>query len=140
MNSHPKKTILAVSVALAGSPAAFAADANPAQRAGQKENARPPARSQPAHPGTTDPLVQDFNQARQAYLARRDAVKQSQRGANESQRRALRERIQAQRDEQFRAREELRQQLREKREQLPSHQDLIDDARERTRGRPRRGE
>jgi hypothetical protein len=140
MKRPRKKTILAVSVALAGSSAAFSADTKPAESPAQGGNTSPPARSEPARSGATEPLVQDFNQARQEYLAKRNAVKQSQRGSNEAQRQALREKIQTQRDQQARTREELRQQLQEKREQLPSHRDLIDDARERGRERPRRGD
>jgi len=140
MKRPPKKTILAVSVALAGTSSALAADEGSSQRVAEKQAAGPPARTEMTTPGATDPLVRDFDQARQAYLAKRDAAKKSQRGISEADRQAVRERLQVQRDEQIRAREELRQQLREKREQLPSHRDLIDDARERVRERPRRGE
>jgi|GEM_PF-2947083 predicted nucleic acid-binding Zn-ribbon protein len=85
-------------------------------------------------------LVRDFEQAREAYLAKRAQLRQASGRLTEAQRQALREQLKALRAEQARAREELRQQLRTLREELPSHRDWMEQALEPRGPRPRRGD
>ncbi|MBN2506214.1 MAG: hypothetical protein JXQ71_05920 [Verrucomicrobia bacterium] len=100
----------------------------------------PPARTESLPAQDAAAFVRDFSQARQTYLNTRRELEQASRKASGPQRQALREQLKAQRDAQARWRDELRQQLRELRDQLPSHGDLIDEARERPGSRPRRGD
>lgn len=100
----------------------------------------PPAQPTPRSSAETAALLRDFEQARQAYLAKRAALHQASDQLTPAQRQASREQLKALREDQTRAREELRQQLRLLREQLPSHRQLIDEALDRPGQRPRRGD
>ena len=122
-------------------PAVAAVAADTVAPALVKDNARSaPAKTEPAPAGDPAALVRDFSQARQAYLMKHQQLEQALRKASEPQRQALREQLKTQRDEQARLREELRRQLRELRDQLPTHGELMDEARERPGTRPRRGD
>ena len=139
MRIHRLKPIVVLFTLAVSGLAAVAADEKAS--AGARDGARPPpAKVEPQPAGEAAALVRDFSQARQAYLVKRQELQQASRKASEPQRQVLREQLKAQRDEQARMREELRRQLRELRDQLPSHGDLMDEARERPGARPRRGD
>lgn len=85
-------------------------------------------------------LLKDFQQARDAYLKQRADTERKMRGATAEQKELLREQLRQALERHARQREELRAQLKALREQLPDHADLVDEARERSRERGRRGE
>lgn len=109
-------------------------------RSAPEKSQPPPAQRTPRPSADTAALLRDFEQARQAYLAKRAALHQASDRLTPAQRQAWREQLKALREEQARAREEIRQQLRALREQLPTHRQLIDEALERPGPRPRRGD
>jgi hypothetical protein len=135
------KTLLILFVAAIGWSTAAGADRPPAPPS-DPVAASPQRKERIEAPqlGDTGPLLREFNQARQTYLARRIQLEKALQKATEQQRQALREQLKLLREEQLRARENLRQQLQELRERLPDHHDLIDQAQERSGNRPRRGD
>jgi hypothetical protein len=136
----PRLKLMIALLSLAWSAGAAVAADNVAP-APVKDGARPPpAKTAPVSASDPAALVRDFSQARQAYLMKHQQLEQALRKASEPQRQALREQLKTQRDEQARLREELRRQLRELRDQLPTHGELMDEARERPGTRPRRGD
>jgi Spy/CpxP family protein refolding chaperone len=84
--------------------------------------------------------VQDMKQAREQYQQEKRELKKEMVGATDQERERLREQLKECVKDQVRDREQIRERLREMRECLPSHQELMEQARERTRDRDRRGE
>lgn len=91
-------------------------------------------------PADVQKAVQDMKQARDQYQQQKRDMKKDLAGATELERDRIREQLKDSVKDQVRDREQVRDRLREMRDCLPSHQELMDQARERSRDRDRRGE
>lgn len=93
-----------------------------------------------ALPGTLQQAVQDMKQARDQYQQRLQEKKKELTASTEEERARLREQLRAVILEQARDREQLRERLQALRDTLPSHQQLLEQAREQIQQRERRGD
>ena len=93
-----------------------------------------------ALPGTVQQAVQDMTQAREQYQQRLQEKKKELTASTEEERARLREQLRAVIQEQARDREQLRERLQALREAVPSHQQLLEQAREQIQQRERRGD
>ena len=91
-------------------------------------------------PGTMQQAVQDMKKAREQYQQQLQAKKKELSASTSEERERLREQLRAVIQEQARDREQLRERLQALREELPSHQQLMEQAREQTQPRERRGD
>lgn len=91
-------------------------------------------------PGTVQQAVQDMKKAREQYQQRLQEKKKELTASTSEERERLREQLRAVIQEQARDREQLRERLQALREQLPSHQQLMEQAREQSQQRERRGD
>jgi hypothetical protein len=95
---------------------------------------RPTRPDKPELPAEIKQLIDEFQKARESFLAdQRDLAKQI-RGATADERETLREQLKANREEwldkQKELREEIKAAIQRLKETLPSHKDLIDQAKE----------
>lgn len=97
-------------------------------------------RLQESLPGTVQQAVQDMKKAREQYQQQLQAKKKELSASTSEERERLREQLRAVIQEQARDREQLRERLQALREELPSHQQLMEQAREQTQPRERRGD
>jgi len=93
-----------------------------------------------ALPGTVQQAVQDMKQAREQYQQQLQEKKKELTASTEEERARLREQLRAVIQEQARDREQLRERLQALREAVPSHQQLMEQAREQIQQRERRGD
>lgn len=91
-------------------------------------------------PGTVQQAVQDMKKAREQYQQRLQEKKKEMTASTSEERERLREQLRAVIQEQARDREQLRERLQALREELPSHQQLMEQAREQSQQRERRGD
>ena len=91
-------------------------------------------------PGTVQQAVQDMKKAREQYQQQLQEKKKELTASTSEDRERLREQLRAVIQEQARDREQLRERLQALREELPSHQQLMEQAREQTQPRERRGD
>lgn len=82
----------------------------------------------------------EMKKVREQYQSERRQLRQKLQGMSAQDRDLLRERLKEHLEEQSLQREQLRERLREMREALKSHEDLIEQARERVAERARRGD
>ena len=93
-----------------------------------------------ALPGTVQQAVQDMKKAREQYQQRLQEKKKELTASTDEERERLREQLRAVIQEQARDREQLRERLQALREQLPTHEQLMEQAREQIQQRERRGD
>ena len=91
-------------------------------------------------PGTVQQAVQDMKQAREQYQQQLQEKRKELTASTEEERQRLREQLRAVIVEQARDREQLRERLQALRESVPSHQQLMEQAREQIQQRERRGD
>ena len=91
-------------------------------------------------PGTVQQAVQDMKQAREQYQQQLQEKRKELTASTEEERQRLREQLRAVIQEQARDREQLRERLQALRESVPSHQQLMEQAREQIQQRERRGD
>ncbi len=91
-------------------------------------------------PGTVQQAVQDMKQAREQYQQQLQEKRKELTASTEEERQRLREQLRAMVQEQARDREQLRERLQALRESVPSHQQLMEQAREQLQQRERRGD
>ena len=84
--------------------------------------------------------MKEMTQAREKYQQQLRDKQREVAACTDQERTRLREQLRDQIKDQARDRDQIRERLRELRECLPSHQDLMDQAREQTRNRERRGD
>ena len=97
-------------------------------------------RLQESLPGTVQQAVQEMQQAREKYQQQMQEKRKELVASTDEERQRLREQLRAVVMEQARDREQLRERLQTLRESLPSHQQLIEQAREQVQQRERRGD
>jgi len=91
-------------------------------------------------PGTVQQGVKDMQQAREQYQQQLQEKRKELTASTDEERERLREQLRAVINEQARDREQLRERLQALRESVPSHEQLIEQAREQTQQRERRGD
>lgn len=91
-------------------------------------------------PGTVQQAVQDMKQARERYQQQLQEKRKELTASTDEQRERLREQLRAVVQEQARDREQLRERLQALRDSLPSHQQLMEQAREQVQQHERRGD
>lgn len=91
-------------------------------------------------PAQVKDAVKDMTQAREQYQKQLREKQKELVSCTDQERAQLREKLRDQIKDQARDREQLRERLRELRECLPSHQELMEQAREQVREQVRRGE
>ena len=91
-------------------------------------------------PGSVQQAVQDMKKAREQYQQRLQEKKKELTASTSEERDRIREQLRVVIQEQARDREQLRERLQALREQLPSHQQLMEQAREQSQQRERRGD
>lgn len=91
-------------------------------------------------PGSVQQAVQDMKQARERYQQQLQDKKKELTASTMEERERLREQLRAIVTEQTRDREQLRERLQTLRESLPSHTQLLEQAREQVQQRERRGD
>jgi chromosome segregation ATPase len=91
-------------------------------------------------PETVQQAVQDMKQARERYQQQLQEKRKELTASTDEQRERLREQLRAVVQEQARDREQLRERLQALRESLPSHQQLMEQAREQVQQHDRRGD
>lgn len=84
--------------------------------------------------------VGEMKQAREAYQQKKQELKKELQGCTATERDQIRQQLRDQLCDQVRDREQLRERLQELREQLPNHRELMEQARERSQDRTRRGD
>ena len=97
-------------------------------------------RLQRSLPGNVQQAVQDMKKAREQYQQRLQAKKKELTASTDEERGRLRAQLRAVIEEQARDREQLRERLQALRESVPSHQQLMEQAREQVQQRERRGD
>ena len=90
-------------------------------------------------PDEVQQAVDDMTEAREQYQAKAREQKQDAADCTEEEREQLREQLREQMKEQAQDREQIRERLQELRDCLPSHEEVMDQAREQVRSE-RRGE
>ena len=91
-------------------------------------------------PGTVQQAVKDMKQAREQYQQQLQEKKKELTASTDEERERLREQLRAVIKEQARDREQLRERLQALRESVPSHEQLMEQAREQIQQRERRGD
>ena len=91
-------------------------------------------------PGTVQQAVQDMQKERERYQQELQRKKKEMTVSTDEERERLRERLRAVIREQARDREQLRERLQALRETIPTHDQLIEQAREQLQQRERRGD
>ena len=88
-------------------------------------------------------LLKQINAAEAQFIKEHQALQQQLKNAKEEQRDLIRSQIQDKKDQFFQQQKELRDDYRrrvlELRDQLKDHKDLIDDAKEQIKSKPRKG-
>ena len=97
-------------------------------------------RLQECLPGTVQEAVQDMKKAREQYQQQLQDKKKVLTACTDQDRERLREQLRATIQDQTRDREQMRERLQALRESLPSHQQLMEQAREQVQQRDRRGD
>jgi len=91
-------------------------------------------------PGSVQEAVQDMKKAREQYQQQLEEKKKVLTASTDQDRERLRDQLRATIEDQARDREQLRERLQALRESLPSHQQLMEQAREQIQQHDRRGE
>lgn len=91
-------------------------------------------------PAEVNQAVQDMKKAREQYQQQKREQTKAVAGVTDQERERLRDQLRDMVKEQVRDRAQLRERLQELRECLPSHQELMAQAREQTHERERRGD
>lgn len=91
-------------------------------------------------PADVNAAVREMKQAREKYTAQKRELKKALAGCTDAERQQLRDQLREIAKEQARDREQLRDRLQELRESVPTHRELMEQARERAGERARRGE
>ena len=91
-------------------------------------------------PGSVQDAVQDMKKAREQYEQQLEEKKKVLTASTDQERQRLRDQLRATIEDQARDREQLRERLQALRESLPSHQQLMEQAREQIQQHDRRGE
>ncbi len=91
-------------------------------------------------PGTVQQAVQDMKTAREQYQQQLQEKQKELTASTSEERERLREQLRAVIQEQARDREQLRERLQALREAVPSHEQLVEQAREQVQQRERRGD
>jgi hypothetical protein len=91
-------------------------------------------------PADVSTAVQEMKQAREQYTDQKRELKRTLTGTTEMDRQQLRDQLRQVAKDQTRDREQLRDRLQELQASVPTHQDLMTQARERKSDRARRGE
>ena len=91
-------------------------------------------------PGTVQEAVQDMKKAREQYEQQLQEKKKVLTASTDQDRERLRDQLRATIQDQLRDREQLRERLQALRESLPSHQQLMEQAREQIQQHDRRGD
>jgi len=91
-------------------------------------------------PADVQKAVQEMKQAREQYQQKLREKKKELSSCTEQERAQIREQLREMIKDQVRAREQLRERLRAMRDAVPTHQQVMEEAKERVRERDRRGE
>ena len=97
-------------------------------------------RLQECLPGTVQEAVQDMKKAREQYQKQLQDKKKVLTASTDEERERLREQLRATLKDQAQDREQVRERLQALRDSLPSHDQLIEQAREQAQQRDRRGD
>jgi predicted RNase H-like nuclease (RuvC/YqgF family) len=97
-------------------------------------------RLQECLPGTVQDAVKDMKKSREQYQQRLQEKKKELAASTDQERELLREQLRAAIKDQARDREQLRERLQALRESVPSHEQLMEQAREQVQQHDRRGD